>query len=379
MSERTQAASSTGGPVQRSSRDPQDLRRRLQGWLAGKVGDDAATVTDLGGTSATGMSSDTILFAASWSEAGATRTERLVARIAPDQGDVPIFPSYDMQRQYETIRLVGELSSVPVPRVRWYEPNPAITGAPFFVMDRVDGEVPPDVMPYNFGQSWLYDAAVDDQLRLQDNVVRLLADLHAIGSPAERFPFLAFDAAGDSPLRRHVAHTRAWYEFVAADGMRSDLIERAFAWLDDHWPADEGPTVLSWGDSRIGNIMFRDFTPVAVLDWEMAGLGPRELDVSWLIYSHRAFEDIATAAGLAGMPHFLSRDDVAAAYESLTEHTPKDLDFYATYDAIQWGIVFLRTGHRAIHFGERPAPDNIDDLMYNREPIERMLAGSYWG
>jgi aminoglycoside phosphotransferase (APT) family kinase protein len=367
-----------GGPLQRSSRDPESLRRHLEAWIGERVGDPAATVSDLGGTSATGMSSDTILFTASWTGDGEHRSERLVARIAPDPHDVPVFPSYDMRRQYEAIRLVGEMTSVPVPRVRWYEPDPSITGAPFFVMERVDGQVPPDVMPYNFGQSWLYDAAPEEQRRLQDNVIGLLAELHAIEHPEEPFGFLGFDAPGDTPLRRHVAHTRAWYEFVAADGMRSDLIERAFAWVDDNWPADEGPTVLSWGDSRIGNIMFRDFMPVAVLDWEMAGLGPRELDVAWLIYSHRAFEDIATAAGLDGMPGFLRRDDVASRYEALTGYAPQNLEFYTLYDAIQWGIVFLRTGHRQIHFGERPAPDDVDELMYNREPIRRMLAGDYW-
>ena len=51
------------------------------------------------------------------------------------------------------------------------------------------------------------------------------------------------------------------------------LIERTFAALDKTRP-HEGPTVLNWGDSRIGNMMFHDFAPVAVLDWEMAALGP---------------------------------------------------------------------------------------------------------
>ena len=45
--------------------------------------------------------------------------------------------------------------------------------------------------------------------------------------------------------------------------------------------ADPGPDVLSWGDARIGNIIYAGFEPAAVLDWEMAALGPRELDVSW--------------------------------------------------------------------------------------------------
>jgi len=53
------------------------------------------------------------------------------------------------------------------------------------------------------------------------------------------------------------------------------LIERTFAALDTTRPAEGRPS-SNWGDSRIGNMMFRDFRPAAVLDWEMAALGPAE-------------------------------------------------------------------------------------------------------
>ena len=136
--------------------------------------------------------------------------------------------------------------------------------------------------------------------------------------------------------------------------------------------------MLSWGDSRIGNVMYRDFEPVAVLDWEMAGLGPREVDVGWFIYAHRVFEDVARRYGLGGMPHFLRRDDVAATYERLTGHAPRDLDFYTAYAAVQWGVVGLRTGRRQVRFGEREMPDDVDELLLNRESLERILDGEYW-
>jgi len=366
--------------LQRSSRDLDRVRLRLEAWLATKLDPGAAPVIrSLEGTSANGMSSETLLFDAEWNDDGARRSQRLVARVAPDPGDVPVFPSYDLDRQYRAIRLVDELTTVPVPRVWWSEPDAGPLGAPFFVMGRVDGQVPPDVMPYNFGDSWLFDADPADQHRLQDATVGVLAELHAIDRAEERFDFLTPDAPGDTPLRRRVGHTRAWYDFaVAGLGRRSPLIERGFAWLDDRWPADEGATVVCWGDSRIGNVMYRDFAPVAVLDWEMAALAPRELDVAWLIYGHRIFEDIAHSMDLPGMPHFLRPDDVAGTYESLTGHTPRDLGFFGTYAAIQYGIVFLRTGHRQVHFGEVDEPDDVDDLVMNREPLERMLAGTYW-
>jgi aminoglycoside phosphotransferase (APT) family kinase protein len=136
--------------------------------------------------------------------------------------------------------------------------------------------------------------------------------------------------------------------------------------------------VLVWGDARIGNVMYRDFAPVGVFDWEMAALGPRELDLTWLVYAHCVFQDIAATYGLGGMPEFLRYEDVAGSYERLTGHTPRDLEWFTVYSAVQYAIVFLRTGARSVHFGERETPDDVDDLILNREPLERMLSGSYW-
>jgi aminoglycoside phosphotransferase (APT) family kinase protein len=320
------------------------------------------------------MSSDTVLFSARWRDGdGRDRKEELVARIAPDDADVPVFPSYDMAGQFEAIRLVQQLSPAPVPDPMWSEPEPSVLGAPFFVMGRVDGEIPPDVLPYTFGSNWLYDAPADQQRRLADTTVEAIAALHAIDDAPQRFEFLERKQPGDSHLRRHVAQTRSWYQMVAADGGRSPLVERGFRWLDDHWPAHESEPVLSWGDARIGNVIYRDFTPAALLDWEMAGLGPRELDVAWLVFAHEVFEELATTLGLPGMPHFLQADDVCEHYATACGHEPRDLDFYRRYAALQWGIVFLRTGRRQAHFGERELPADPEDLIYNRAQLDRLF------
>jgi aminoglycoside phosphotransferase (APT) family kinase protein len=371
-----------GGPeiteLRRTSREPEQVRRRLESWLALRLpAGSAPMVTEVHPTEATGVSTETLLFEARWTEGGRARSEHLVARVAPDRVDVPVFPTYDMERQFQVMRLVGEHCSVPVPRVWWLELDARALGTPFFVMGRVEGQVPPDVMPYNFGDSWLYEASAPDRSRLQQSIVGVLAELHGIGHPAQTFAFLEYEQSGATALRRHVADRGAWYEFAAA-GLHSPLIERGLAWLDEHVPADEGPTVLSWGDARVGNVLFRDFAPVAVLDWEMAGLGPSELDVAWLIYSHRAFEDLAAEFALPGMPDFLRRDAVVTAYESISGREVRDLDFYLTYAAVQWAIVFLRTGLRQVHFGEIEMPDDVDALLRNGASLERMLAGKYW-
>lgn len=57
------------------------------------------------------------------------------------------------------------------------------------------------------------------------------------------------------------------YEWVCAEeGFRSPLLEKAHRWLLDNWPQDEGDQVLLWGDARIGNVMYRDYRPVAAFD-----------------------------------------------------------------------------------------------------------------
>ncbi|HET7652434.1 MAG TPA: phosphotransferase family protein [Acidimicrobiales bacterium] len=356
-----------------STRDLDTTRKALTDWLAERAGA-AVTVSALDIPPANGMSSETLLFDATWDG----RTHGLVARVAPDPANMPVFPRYDIGAQFRVIVDLHELGVIPLPNPRWCEEDAAVLGAPFFVMDRVEGVVPPDLMPYNFGDSWLFDASPEQQRQVQRTSIEVLAAVHGIDDADSRFAYLELPGRTEpTALRRHVANERAYYEWVCADHA-SPLIERGFEWLDAHWPADEGQTRLSWGDARIGNIMYRDFRPVAVLDWEMATLGPRELDVAWMLFLHRFFEDIAVIAGFPGMPGFMRREDVAATYEELTGHRPRDLDFYTLYAALRHAIIMTRIGRRAIHFGEAELPADVDDLITHRATLERMIEGAYW-
>lgn len=357
----------------RSSRDPEVLRRRLVEWLRARMppGSDPH-VPAVATPAATGMSSETLLFEVVWREGGRQRSHPYVARVAPDPADVPVFPDYDLEAQYRVISLVAEHSRVPVPTPRWLELDPAVLGAPFFVMERVEGRVPPDVMPYPM-DSWLLEATPEQQRALQDASVGVLAELHAIDLTGLDVSFLEVDAPGDTPLRRHVAHWRAYYDWVRA-GRTFPLLERAFAWLEEHWPADEGDTVISWGDARIGNILYDGFTPVAVLDWEMAGLGPAGIDLGWMVFLHTFFQDITRTFGLPGMPGFMRAEDVVATYEARSGRSVGDLRFYEVYAALRHGIVMARIRDRQVAFGEEQPPDDPDDAVMHRERLEAMLA-----
>ncbi len=80
------------------------------------------------------------------------------------------------------------------------------------------------------------------------------------------------------------------------------MLAECFTWLEDNLPTDVGADALSWGDGRIGNMMFRDHRVVAVLDWEMAAVAPPEVDIGWMCYLHLFFQDLAVQMGAPGFP-----------------------------------------------------------------------------
>jgi len=150
------------------------------------------------------------------------------------------------------------------------------------------------------------------------------------------------------------------------------LIERTFAALDKTRPA-AGPTVLNWGDSRIGNMMFRDFAPAAVLDWEMAALGPAEIDVGWMIFLHRFFEDMTHKYSMPCLEDFLQRDRVAEIYAEESGREVHDLEWFEMFAAQRFAIVSIRTTWRTVAYGDAEAPDDLDDVIMFRSLLEEMV------
>ena len=363
------------GRLQRSGRDVSTIPALLSSWLETQIGT-APEVTVESGVDSNGMSSETIILTGRWTQDGKNVEQKWVARAAPTLEDVPVFSSYRMDHQFELIRLVGELTDVPVPRVRWIEPTGDVLGSPFFLMDHVEGIVPPDVMPYTFGDNWFADAPTDKQRLLQDSTVEVLTKLHAIPDAAETFGFLAeVDPPGDTPLRRHFNWLKEWYEYAVPDIGISTTVEAALTWLEDNFPADVAAAdpVLAWGDSRIGNVLYEDFRPVAVLDWEMATVGPRELDVAWIIFAHMVFQELAGLAGLPGLPEVMREEDVRATYQKLTDVELGDLRWFYVYSGVIWCVVFMRTGARRVHFGEMERPDDVESLFYHGGLLKRLM------
>lgn len=180
-----------------STRDPEEIARRLTGWLGSRLpGAKAVGVTV---PQSNGMSGETLLFDIEHPE---PPLQACALRLAADPAAHTVFPVYDMPRQYRTMRVVAEHSDLPVPKVLWLEEDPGPLGAPFFVMERVEGRVPPDVMPYTYEGNWLHAASDAEREHLEAASVGILARLHD-QVPPEEAEFLALPGEGDA-LRRHV-------------------------------------------------------------------------------------------------------------------------------------------------------------------------------
>jgi aminoglycoside phosphotransferase (APT) family kinase protein len=317
------------------------------------------------------MSSETLLFDVALTIDGERSVRRQVARLEPQASDHPVFGEYDLELQFRCLRLVAEHSDVPVPATEWYEPDASRLGSPFFVMDRIEGEAPSDNPPYVFG-GWLVDADPGERRRLQDGLVSVLTRLHAIDLDVVDAGFLDRPRFGATPLDQHLAAQRDYYDW-ARDGRDFEVIDRAFAWLEANRPAEQGRTVVNWGDARIGNVLWRDFEPVAVLDWEMASLGAPEADLAWSVHIHDFFNAVAEQLEMPPLEGFFRRDDVIATYEALSGEPVRDYDYYEVFAGLRYAIVSIRAGEASVRHGMRPAPDHHDGLIMNGDLLEDLL------
>jgi len=351
-------------------REPDEVGTALRRWAAATIGPEVE-LCDVRAPG-NGYSSETVLFEVHHPSG---TVDELVARLAPMPDVFPVFPEYDLALQRRCMELVREHTEVPAPVVAYPEQDANWLGTPFIVMRRVDGVAPLDVPPYVFG-GWVHDATPDERARMEHNAVLTLVRLHEITPDRQDLSFLVPRQGGASALERQLAHER-WYYDWAREGDAYPLIEQALDWLDKRIPEDL-PAVLNWGDSRIGNMLWRDFEPVAVLDWEMATVGPREVDLAWMIFLHKFFQDMAERFGMPGLPDFMTRDALAAQYESLSGHTVRDLEWFEVFAALRFAIVSVRTTARSVAYGVQERSPDPDDVIMFRHLLEQMMDGSYW-
>jgi aminoglycoside phosphotransferase (APT) family kinase protein len=343
------------------SYDEGEVRARLEPWLAARYGA-PVTIDALGAPGASGFSSETMLLDLTVGSGGETTADRIVIRGEPMA--FRVFPTYDLLLQYRVMDAVRTHSKVPMPELKWFEGDESILGHPFYVMERIDGDAPPDNLPYTI-DGFVHDAAPEDQARLYRSAVTTLADLHAIDPVTAGLDFLSRPEDGPTGLDQQLAYYERYIPY-AMDGGGHPVLEPIFQWLIDRKPSGL-PEVLSWGDSRLGNMLFRDFEVAAVLDWEMAYLGPREQDVAWFFYFVRFFSDML---GLPNLPGFPTEAEGLAIYEAASGHTLEHFDWFLAWAAFRYAVVLVRLLHRPAVRENTPAEWTLIDNPWVRGASE---------
>jgi aminoglycoside phosphotransferase (APT) family kinase protein len=305
------------------AREDETIRAGIEQWIrAHDAGYEDATVRPLT-RPAVGLSSDTC-FVTAVTPAGLEQAS--VVRLPP-AGD-GLFPEYDLAGQVArqaALRRVG----IPTAPAR-FEPDPAWLGAPFMVMPRVAGEVLANNPSY-LRAGWLVDGGVDRQRGVITAFLGTLGTLHRV-EPA------AIDAAAD-PLGATVATWCAYLDWAATGGDIPDYLVRARDWCAANIPTPDGPPSVLWGDVQLANCVFRPSgTIAALLDFELTGTGPPELDLGWFLALH----DMTVATSGPDLPGFGDRDGMLAAYETALGRPVAPLRWYEVFAMLRSGSIMVR-------------------------------------
>ncbi|HMG41448.1 MAG TPA: phosphotransferase family protein [Acidimicrobiales bacterium] len=276
---------------------------------------------------ATGASNGTYLCAARLPDGG---RRDLVLRLQPVENQ---FLDPDVMFQHRVMEMLSAHSGLPIPVVLWAEPDPAVLGRPFFVMERVRGRVLPDS---HHVEGWALDLQPDERARLYDGAVRALAELHEV-PVGDHVAFLRRPGTGTA-LDRHMAWLVRWHRW-AARGRALPVIDAGLRYVLDTCPDDPSEHVI-WGDGRPGNMVFgEDLSVAAVLDWELAATGPAEIDVAWWLMFERSQ---TVARGVEPLPGVPDAEEIVGCYEQLRGVRLADLDFYRVLAELQFAIIVHR-------------------------------------
>lgn len=260
---------------------------------------------------------------------GITDGERRWVLRRPPLGHV-LPTAHDMGREYRVLTALAD-TDVPVPRTHAFCDDNDVNGAPFYVMERVEGQIlrtAEDVAKLTPEQ------AADCSRELIDVLARIhTVDYEAVGLGDFGHP--------EGFLERQVRRWgEQWERSKAAELPALDELGRR---LRNALPESGSPSIVH-GDYRLDNTMLAPDDPttiVAVLDWEMATLGDPLADVGLLLlyWSQNDAQVIATGDGISTDAGFLSHDEVVARYAERSGRQVDALDWYVVFAGYKLAII----------------------------------------
>ena len=250
----------------------------------------------------------------------------MVVRLPPLE---PTFPDYDLGPQAIVQNAVAA-SGVPAPAPAVVVTDPDFVGSPFLAMPRVHGDIPGPAPVFD---PYVREAAPEIQRRMHDGLLDTLAAIHAV--PWEgRDLDTALPGVG---LRDALDRWTAYVDW-SSQGDPLPALATALEWCGDRLPPERA-AVLLWGDVRLGNLVFDPERRVkAVLDWDLASLGPPAMDLGW----HCGLEFMMGSLFGRHVPGFPDRAGSLEHYERASGRAVRD-------DELEWHEVFALVRALAIN------------------------------
>ena len=237
--------------------------------------------------------------------------------------------AHDMTREHRVLSALHG-TAVPVPRPLLLCTDPDVLGAPFYVMERVDGVIARDRLPDGY-------APPERRPALTDALVDVLADLHDVDPAAVGLVgFGRPDGYLDRQLRRWAGEWQALRtgdDLPGVDALAAELVAKV--------PREpSGPVVH--GDYRLDNVVLDPTDPTrvaAVLDWEMSTLGDPLADLGLLLVYWQPAPGTVVTPSVTSLPGFPPRSALVARYASRREVDLAALPWYVALGCFKLAVV----------------------------------------
>jgi aminoglycoside phosphotransferase (APT) family kinase protein len=263
----------------------------------------------------------------------------------------PLPPSaHDVLREARLLTAVQD-ADVRTPRVLATCDDEAVIGAPFYVMELIEGDVLTAELP---------PALEGEGARIGRELVDALVEVHAVDWRA-----CGLEGYGKPTgyLERQLRRFGGLWEHNRTREL--PVLERVTAWLAEHLPESSEATIVH-GDYRLGNTMFARAAPArlnAIFDWELATIGDPLADVGYLVATWTQANDPEDALrGLGAVtrePGFPTRDELIARYEERSGRSMSDVRWYMTL-ALWKSAVFLEGSYK------RRLAGRTEDAFFDR-------------
>jgi aminoglycoside phosphotransferase (APT) family kinase protein len=322
-----------------------DVQARLRDWLAANVeGWSNVRLRPVEVSLGSGFSAEIFFVEVDIDTALGPRSCTLVVRRQPSNFEVVLGSSLALQGNM--MAALDRLKITPVPDWIGMELDPSVLDMPFLVMGRVEGRSATQRPNYN-SDGWVVDMTPAMRKTAWTNAIAAFARMSKIDWQTDGFSFLANSDWGAPGLDQYLGHLEAWYRGCRKDRVMP-YVDTAIAYIRDHQPSGTSVNVL-WGDSTPSNVMFAlDGKVNALIDWELAALGPSELDLAWWLYFDDLFSRRFGVARLEGLP---TRDETIAIWEAATGRKAHHLDYYDVVVALRMALVVVGAFDRQVGIG----------------------------